>query len=92
MKRYLGIIPLVIVFLSILALWLSPAVGLLTLLAVSLVLIVMVIWAIAVIIERYDSGEHKNELSGKLKLWLANFDLAFFLSFFLIRVPMLLYF
>lgn len=91
MKRYIGIIPLFFVFLATLMLWIRPLIGLVVLWAAFPVWIVMVIWALVVVIGLSDSGECKNELSGKMKLWLAVVNLAFILSFFLIRVPWLLF-
>ena len=88
MKGYIGLIPLIFVFLAILMLWISPDMGLWVLLSVSWGLIAIMIWALIVIIKTIDRQEYKNELSGKLKLGLAAANLAFIILFFLIRVPM----
>lgn len=88
MKKYLGIIPQIFVFLAILVLWISPDRGLWVLVVFYWVLYPMVIWALlditVILVRRY----FKNELSGKLKLVIATVNIAFYISFACIRVPM----
>lgn len=88
MKRYIGIIPVFFIFLANLALWIWPDIGMLILLLFFYVSAAMLVWSCVVIFRTIYRREFRNGLPGKLILWLAAVNLALFISFFYIRVPM----